>query len=78
MIDSEEIFAKDQWEYWTGVGMLFYLVKHSCPSLTNATRELSKVNDDANPTAYKKLLCEIKYVLDTDNLELKTQTHGEF
>ena len=51
--------------------MFLYLVKHSCSNLPNATRELSKANHDANPAAYKQLLCVIKNVLDKKNLELK-------
>ena len=71
LIDSEKISIKDQQKYWPGVGMLLYLVKHSCPNLANTTRELSKTNDGVNPAAYKGLLCIIKYVLDTKNLGLK-------
>ena len=51
--------------------MLLYLVKHSCPNLANATRELPKANDGANPVAYKELLRVIKYVIDMKNLGLK-------
>ena len=50
--------------------MLLYMVKHSCPNLANMTGKLSKANDDMNPAAYKELLCEIKYVLDTKNVGL--------
>ena len=56
--------------------MLLYLVKHACPDLTNATRELLKANDVVNPVAYKELLCVIKYVINTKNLELKIKTMG--
>ena len=43
--------------------MLLYLVKHSCPDLDNATRELSKANDDANSVAYKEILYVINCVI---------------
>ena len=66
MEESEEISTKDEWEYLLGVGMLLYLVKHSCPDLANGTRELLKANDGANPAAFKELLHLIKYVLDKD------------
>ena len=56
--------------------MLLYLVKHSWPNLTNATRELSKANDGANPAAYKELLCVIKYVLNTKKLGLRIKPMG--
>ena len=56
--------------------MLLYLVKHSCPNLVNATRELSKVNDGANPAAYKEFLLVVKYVLDTEMLGLKIEPMG--
>ena len=47
MVESERNSTEDQWEYWLGVGMLLYLVKHLHPDLVNATRELSKANDGA-------------------------------
>ena len=43
-----------------GVDMLLYLVKHSSPNLANMTRELSKVNNGANPAGFKELLHVIK------------------
>ena len=67
-VDSEKISMEHQWEYWSGVGMLLYLVKHLHPDLANMSRELSKTNDGANPVAYNELLYVIKYVLDTKNL----------
>ena len=59
---------KDQRMYQSGVCMLLYLVKHSCPDIANVTRELSKANNGANPAAYKELLWVIKYVLDMEML----------
>ena len=56
--------------------MLLYLVKHLCPNLANASRELSKANDGAKPAANKELLCVIKYVIDTKNLGLKIEATG--
>ena len=44
-----------------------------CPYLANMTRELPKANDCAYPAAYKELLHVIKYVLDTENIELKIE-----
>ena len=70
---SEKISAKDQQKYQLGEGMLLYLVNYLHTDLANATRELSKANYGANPAAYKELLCVIKYVLDTKNLELKIE-----
>ena len=56
--------------------MLLYLVKHLHPNLANATSELSKANDGANPVAYKELLCMIKYVIITKSLVLKIEPTG--
>ena len=56
--EIEKILIEDQQEYRLGVSMLLYLVKHSYPNLANATRELSKANDVANPAAYKELLLD--------------------
>ena len=75
-IDNEKNSAKDQQEYWLGIGMLLYLVKYSCPNLANITRELSKANNGVNPAAYKELLCVIKYILDTKNISLKIESMG--
>ena len=38
---------EDQWEYWLGVGMLLYLVKHSRPEITNRKKKLLKANNGA-------------------------------
>ena len=76
MEENEKTSTKDKQDYQSVVGMLLYLVKHSCPNLANATRELSKANDGANPAAYKKLLHVIKYVIDTKNLGLKIEPIG--
>ena len=73
-MESEKVSAEDQQDYWPGVGML----KQSCLDLANATRELSKTNDGANPAAFKELLHVIKYVLDTKNLGLKIEHMGNF
>ena len=56
--------------------MLLYLVKHLHTDLANTTQELSKVNDSMNPSAYKELLCMIKYVNNMKNLGLKIKPTG--
>ena len=76
MEEIEKISVKDEQEYWTGIGMLLYLVKHLHPNLANSTRELSKANDGTNPAAHKELLYVIKYVLDRKNLGLKIESTG--
>ena len=58
------------------MGMLLHLVKHSCPDLANATRELCKANEDANTAAYKELLWVVKYVLNMEMLGLKIEPMG--
>ena len=63
--------AKDQQEYWMGVGMLLYMVKHWHANLTNAIRELSKAINGTNPTVYEGLICVIKYNMDTKIVGLK-------
>ena len=52
------------------------IVKHLQPNIANATRELSKANNRANPAAYKEYLHVIKHVLDTKNLGLKIEPTG--
>jgi hypothetical protein len=50
-----------------GVGMLLYLVKHSCPDISNSFRELSKVAVGATEAHVKTLLRTIKYELGTED-----------
>ena len=76
VVDNEKISTKDQWDYRLGAGILLYHVRHLPPNLANATRELSRANNGANPAAYKELLCVIKYVLDTNNFGLKIEPMG--
>ena len=64
MTQSEKITEENQKDYWLGVGMLLFIVKHSRPDVGKVTRELSKATDDASPVAFKELLPVIKYVLD--------------
>ena len=79
MVDNEKISAEDQQEYQLGVGMLLYLIKHSCLDIANATRKLSKANatrNYQNPAVDKELLYVIKYVLEMRNLGLKIVPMG--
>ena len=46
--ESKKISMKEQKEYWSGVGMLLYLIKHTCPDLANTTKQISKTNNGAN------------------------------
>ena len=63
IIEIEKILVEDQKEYWSRVGMLLYLLKHSRPDIANVTRKLSKANYGANSAAFKELRHVIKYVL---------------
>jgi transposase InsO family protein len=67
------ISVEKQKMYRSGVGMLLYLVKHSRPDISNATRELSKVGDGATEAHWKQLLRAIKYTISTKNKALKMQ-----
>jgi hypothetical protein len=42
---EEQISDEDQSIYRAGVGMLLYLIKYSCPDLSNVVQELSKCMD---------------------------------
>ena len=63
--EEEKVSPEKHSRYRTGVGMLLYLIKHSRPDMANAVRELSKVLDGPNKSAYKEMLRASKYVLDT-------------
>jgi hypothetical protein len=65
------ISPEQQKLYRSGVGMLLYLVKHSRPDISNATRELSKVGDGATEAHWKQLLRAIKYTMSTKNKAMK-------
>ena len=51
--------------------MLLFLVKFSRPDISNAVRELSKVNDGATQRNFKELLRTVRYVLDSRDKALK-------
>ena len=65
--EAKAISKLDQKLYFSGVGMLLYLTKHSRPDIANPVRELSKVLDGATAESFKEMLRVIKYVLDTRN-----------
>ena len=53
--------------------MLLYLMKLTQPNLCNATRELYKAMDGANPAALRELMRVIKYAINTKDLGLRFQ-----
>ena len=44
------VYKEEHKQYRTGVGMLLYLVKHARPDITNAVRELTRLNDGPTGT----------------------------
>jgi cytochrome oxidase Cu insertion factor (SCO1/SenC/PrrC family) len=56
-----------QSHYRSGVGMLLYLTKYSCPDLCNVVGELAKCMDKATKGTYLEMLRVVKFVLDTKN-----------
>ena len=59
--DKNEVVYKEYHEqYRTGVGMLFYLVKHTRPDIENAVRELTRLNDGTKGNATKEMKRVIK------------------
>ena len=59
-----------QKSFRSGIGMLLWLMKHSRPDISNATREGSKVMDRATQGDYKYMLRIVKYVLETKEMKL--------
>ena len=52
------------------------LVKFSCPDISNAVRELAKVNDGEKDTSLKHILRVVNFALDTClKLEFKPKTN---
>ncbi len=75
--EDGKMSSENQKLYHSGVGMLFYLVKHSHPDIAKAAREISKGLYGANMAAYKEKHHVIKFVLDTSDLGLHIQPiHG--
>jgi hypothetical protein len=60
-------------DFQNGSWYATYLVKHSCPDVSNSFRELLKVADGATEGHFKALLRTVKYVMDTENLGLLSQ-----
>jgi hypothetical protein len=71
--NSELINENLQKRFRSGVGMLHYLTKYSCPDLCNVVRGSSKCMDGASMETYLELLRVIKFVLDTKTFCLKIQ-----
>jgi hypothetical protein len=66
--DDTLLSPDQQTKFRSGVGMLLYLVKHSCFDIANSDRELSKVADGATISHWNLLLLNIKYVITTEYL----------
>ena len=75
--NEEAINSEEQTQYRSGVGMLLFLTKFSRPDITNAVRELSKMNDRANESHVKELYRVIKYVLDTRHWSLRYKLNDQ-
>ena len=65
MIDSEKFLYRIRGSTDPELECYFFM-KHSRPDVANATGQLSKANDGANPAAFKELLPVIRHVLDTN------------
>jgi hypothetical protein len=63
--ESEKVDAAIHSLFRSGVSMLLYLVKFSRPEISNAVRELAKVNNGPTKAHMKSLYWLIKYVVDT-------------
>ena len=68
-IRDEEILLPAQMEsYWSGVGMLLYLVKHSQSNIANPTQKLGKSLTKATCDHYKELLYIVFFLKKTQIL----------
>ena len=64
------VTEEEQAFYWSRVGTLLYLTKHSRLDIMNAVTELSKIMDGASKLQLRQLRRVAKFVLDTKNLGL--------
>ena len=69
--DFPKLSKQMQTEFRSAIGMLLYLIKHSRPDISNATRELAKVMDGATMKDWKELMRLVKFTLDTEHWKLK-------
>ena len=69
--DRQLISSKKQKPYRFGIGMLFYLVKHPHPDITNSVYHLSKISNKAYQAAFKEMLHVTQLVLDVNNYGVK-------
>ena len=61
-----------------GIGTLLYLIKQSRPEISNYVRELTKVLNNGTIKAFCEILRVIKYINDTNNVELKLDPKLKF
>jgi hypothetical protein len=64
---------EDQSIYHAGVFTLLYLIKFSCPDLSNVVQELSKCMDKATPAAFKELKRVMRFVAASKDYGLKVE-----
>ena len=77
-VEGEPILSEEmQTRYRSGIGILMFLIKYSRPDISNAVKELSKVNDGATIGQYTVLLIVMKYVKDTKASGLKCDVSNE-
>ena len=68
---EDKVNAEDHETYWSGVGTLLYLTKHSRPDICNQVRELSKTMDAPATVHIKEMYKVIRHVLSTKRYGLK-------
>ena len=68
---EDKVNPEDHETYWSGVGTLLYLTKHSRPDICNPVRELSKTMDAPAPVHLNEMYKVIRHVLSTKGYGLK-------
>ena len=71
--NDAKLNEKDEIIYWSAVGSLLQLVKHSRPDISNSVREISKFMDGATPAAMKELKQLLKFIIYTKDYGLKVE-----
>ena len=62
MYDAEKNSIGGKSLFWSRIGMLLYLIKHSRPYIADAIQKLSKMTYGANKAALPKMHQVIQYV----------------
>lgn len=76
-VKSDTHMSDDKQElYWSVVGTLLYMVKHSQPDIANSVCKLSKVIKSGTKNHFKQMIHIVKYIENSKNMGIKLSMMG--